>query len=258
MFDDIARINAWLDRSNDGRIRSEHDDSMRVMKIGEEYGEAVQAYIGMVGQNPRKGITHSMEDLLGELADVAVTALCAIQHFTGDARVTRTVIAAKIAHISVRAGLVDTPIYDATVTAGRVPTFTPASEPVPPFETIPRLRKLREPFEPYGLAHIHDGDETVEGCPGCFPGVAFEYGPNGAVAHTDAVSAYPADIAREPASEPASGSVGVPVGKPVTLPVGEPARLGVRLHLGDACWCGQEHATGDVAELNQVYGKYIR
>jgi hypothetical protein len=104
MFADIAVINSWLDRSNTGMI-PEHDDSMRVMKIGEEFGEAVAAYIGMVGQNPRKGVTHTRTDLLAELADVAVTALAAIQHFTGDPVIARAVMASKIARIMHRAGL---------------------------------------------------------------------------------------------------------------------------------------------------------
>lgn len=102
MFADIAAINAWIERANG---QSEHEDSMRVMKIGEEYGEAVAAYIGMTGQNPRKGVTHSRGDLMMELADVAVTALCAMQHFTGNAEITRGMLAAKIAAIINRADI---------------------------------------------------------------------------------------------------------------------------------------------------------
>jgi hypothetical protein len=106
MFDDISRINAWLDRNEPGP----HEDSMRVMKIGEEFGEAVAAYIGMTGQNPRKGITHTEYDLLSELADVAITALCAIQHFTGHKDVTERMLTEKIAMIMSRAGLADQPV----------------------------------------------------------------------------------------------------------------------------------------------------
>jgi len=102
LFADIAAINAWLDRSNP---HDEHEDSMRVMKLAEECGEAIGAYIGMVGQNPRKGKTHTMEDLLGELADVAVTALCAIQHFTLDAELAERLVTHKATMIKARAGL---------------------------------------------------------------------------------------------------------------------------------------------------------
>ena len=85
LFDDMARINAWLENANGF---SAHEDSMRVMKVGEEFGEAIEAYIGMTGQNPRKGVTHSPEDLLSELADVAITAMCAMVHFSAGAGVS--------------------------------------------------------------------------------------------------------------------------------------------------------------------------
>jgi NTP pyrophosphatase (non-canonical NTP hydrolase) len=102
LFADIGAITRWLDESNPV---GPHEDSMRVMKLAEECGEAVAAYIGMVGQNPRKGVTHSLDDLLNELADVAVTALCAMQHFTQDTDVTEGVFAAKVERIISRSGI---------------------------------------------------------------------------------------------------------------------------------------------------------
>lgn len=102
LFDDVAAITAWLDTSNPA---SPHEDSMRVLKLVEEAGEAAAAYIGMVGQNPRKGVTHSQTDLLSELADVALTALCAMQHFTQDAAVTRGMLASKVAGIMARSDI---------------------------------------------------------------------------------------------------------------------------------------------------------
>ena len=78
LFGDMARINRWLETANG---LSAHEDSMRVMKVGEEFGEAVAAYIGMTGQNPRKGVTHTSDDLAAELADIAVTAMCALVDF---------------------------------------------------------------------------------------------------------------------------------------------------------------------------------
>ena len=97
LFADVRDITAWLDRS---RPPGPHEDSMHVLKLVEEAGEAAAAYIGMMGQNPRKGVTHTRMDLLNELADVALTALCAMQHFTQDAAVTRGVLASKVAGIS--------------------------------------------------------------------------------------------------------------------------------------------------------------
>nr|WP_245923304.1 MazG-like family protein [Actinoplanes atraurantiacus] len=50
----------------------------RILKVTEEAGEAAQAWIGLLGQNPRKGVTHTRDDVAAELADVAFTALVAI------------------------------------------------------------------------------------------------------------------------------------------------------------------------------------
>ncbi|BEL07056.1 MazG-like family protein [Actinoplanes sichuanensis] len=58
----------------------------RIMKVTEEAGEATQAWIGMLGQNPRKGVTHTRDDVVGELADVVFTALVAIASLGADPR----------------------------------------------------------------------------------------------------------------------------------------------------------------------------
>lgn len=101
LFAHVANITAWLDASNPA---GPHEDAMRVLKLTEEAGEAAAAYIGMVGQNPRKGITHTIDDLLGELADVALTALCAMQHFTQSETATRALVEFRAAHVASRAG----------------------------------------------------------------------------------------------------------------------------------------------------------
>jgi len=107
IYDTIAAINDWIDGQS-ARLYQDQpaaQDWARVAKCAEESGEAVAALIGMTGQNPRKGVTHTVDDLLGELADVAVTALAAIQHFTGDAEVTQRVLEDKVAYIAARAGI---------------------------------------------------------------------------------------------------------------------------------------------------------
>lgn len=50
---------------------------MQALKVVEELGEAVGALIGITGQNPRKGVTHTEADLVGELFDVALSAYVA-------------------------------------------------------------------------------------------------------------------------------------------------------------------------------------
>lgn len=80
-FSTIAQLSAWLDRANG---TSDHETAMRLMKLTEETGEVMQAYIGCVGQNPRKGVTHTRQDVADELIDVVVTALVALHRFSDD------------------------------------------------------------------------------------------------------------------------------------------------------------------------------
>lgn len=54
----------------------------QVMKVSEEAGEAMQAYLGYIGANPRKGVCNTQSDVVDELADTAITALVAI-HILG-------------------------------------------------------------------------------------------------------------------------------------------------------------------------------
>lgn len=115
MFGDIEAINGWLDAAN-ANAHTAGDDPMRVLKVSEEIGEFIEAlimangraaaaYIGVTGQNPRKGKTHTMADVTAELADIAVTALCAIQHFAGNKTITRGIMASKISAIMARANI---------------------------------------------------------------------------------------------------------------------------------------------------------
>lgn len=69
---------------------------LRVLKLSEEVGEVAQAVIGATGQNPRKGVTHTWEDVQGELCDVAITALVALRTLTPEAREVFTRHLAKV------------------------------------------------------------------------------------------------------------------------------------------------------------------
>ncbi|MFF7184379.1 MazG-like family protein [Streptomyces sp. NPDC008222] len=84
LWDSIGRLQAWLDAHRahggaDGLL-------LRVLKLSEEVGEVAQAVIGATGQNPRKGTTHTWEDVQAELCDVVITALVALRTMTPDAR----------------------------------------------------------------------------------------------------------------------------------------------------------------------------
>lgn len=70
---------------------------VQLVKIVEEVGEAAGAYIGMLGANPRKGETHTMEDFHTELLDVALTALMLYRNTGGGPPLARL-----SAHIELR------------------------------------------------------------------------------------------------------------------------------------------------------------
>ena len=89
---DAAR--AWLDASNGTEAL---ELTCRILKVTEEAGEAAQAWIGALGQNPRKGVTHSRAEVAGELADVAFTALVAIASLGFDPRLTMQRCTEKVA-----------------------------------------------------------------------------------------------------------------------------------------------------------------
>ncbi|MCX5423657.1 MazG-like family protein [Streptomyces sp. NBC_00078] len=74
-----ARIATALDAANG---TGEHGAAMRLIKVVEEAGEASAAYIGVTGQNPRKGTTHTRADVADELCDVIIAAAVALHSFT--------------------------------------------------------------------------------------------------------------------------------------------------------------------------------
>ncbi|MEU6309978.1 MazG-like family protein [Streptomyces sp. NPDC047014] len=74
----IRRIKRWLDDSV-GDLSPREVVLFRVLKVGEEFGEVAEAVHGVNGANPRKGRSHSMDDVMKELVDVAVTALVALE-----------------------------------------------------------------------------------------------------------------------------------------------------------------------------------
>ncbi len=57
---------------------------LRILKLSEEVGEVAEAVIGATGQNPRKGFSHTWDDVQAELCDVAITALMALRTLTPD------------------------------------------------------------------------------------------------------------------------------------------------------------------------------
>ena len=96
-WDTVARLVEWLDRSS--TLPPETDKLLRLMKLSEEVGEVAQAVIGVTGQNPRKGVTHTWDDVTSELCDVILTAMVALTTITPDAR---EVFARRVDHVAAR------------------------------------------------------------------------------------------------------------------------------------------------------------
>jgi NTP pyrophosphatase (non-canonical NTP hydrolase) len=82
----LAEISKWIDESpaNQANTATTNLVMRTTVKLSEEIGEVGAAIIGMTGQNPRKGVTHSIEDVRKELLDVALTALTAVEHVSGN------------------------------------------------------------------------------------------------------------------------------------------------------------------------------
>ena len=84
VWDTIEKITGQLDASS--TLAPDTEKLLRIMKLTEEAGEVTQAVIGTLGQNPRKGVTHTWDDVQAELCDVMVTAMVALATLTPDAR----------------------------------------------------------------------------------------------------------------------------------------------------------------------------
>ncbi|WP_405452617.1 MazG-like family protein [Streptomyces achromogenes] len=80
----IDRLCQWLDEETPSASGSDVR-LLRVLKISEEMGEVAEAVHGALGTNPRKGTSHTWEDVEKELIDVAVSTLVALRTITPDA-----------------------------------------------------------------------------------------------------------------------------------------------------------------------------
>ncbi|MEU1852965.1 MazG-like family protein [Streptomyces sp. NPDC019990] len=83
-WDQVGRLVQWLDKNAEPASQADVT-LLRVLKIGEEYGEVAEALHGAMGANPRKGRSHSWNDVQTELADVIVTSMVALATVAPDA-----------------------------------------------------------------------------------------------------------------------------------------------------------------------------
>lgn len=84
LWSTIEALSEWLDTNRP--VEGREGLLLRILKLSEEVGEVSQAVIGATGQNPRKGVTHTWEDVEAELCDVVITALMALRTLTPEAR----------------------------------------------------------------------------------------------------------------------------------------------------------------------------
>ncbi|WIE81393.1 MazG-like family protein [Curtobacterium sp. MCSS17_016] len=82
--DATGRFSTWLDSTYPDGMHEDLVTHRRVGKLVEEVGEVTAAIGGYFGENPRKGTTHTLDDLQGELLDVAFAALGAWEHLDGN------------------------------------------------------------------------------------------------------------------------------------------------------------------------------
>lgn len=74
----------------------------RITKLFEEAGEAIKKFSEATGENPRKGVTSTMEEVLDEAGDAYLTAILLVQHFTKDPARTAAVLRKAMAKLEMR------------------------------------------------------------------------------------------------------------------------------------------------------------
>ncbi|CAM5296265.1 putative protein OS=Streptomyces tendae OX=1932 GN=GUR47_11025 PE=4 SV=1 [Streptomyces tendae] len=84
LWDTIDALWTWLEAEQP--VGGREGLLLRVLKLSEEVGEVAEAVIGATGQNPRKGVTHTWDDVEAELCDVVITAMVALRTLTPGAR----------------------------------------------------------------------------------------------------------------------------------------------------------------------------
>lgn len=96
-WDSIERLVAWLDAESNAT--PEMARVLRILKITEEAGEVAEAVHGVSGSNPRKGTSHTWEDVQAELCDVLMTSMVALKTLTPDAE---KIFAERLNHVAER------------------------------------------------------------------------------------------------------------------------------------------------------------
>ena len=81
--EELTALSTWFDEHNSG-IDPQFNLVMRFLKVVEENGEMMAEIIGMLGQNPRKGVTSDLDHVIKEGLDGVVSLLGAVESATGN------------------------------------------------------------------------------------------------------------------------------------------------------------------------------
>ncbi|MFC9228322.1 MazG-like family protein [Streptomyces decoyicus] len=85
VWETVGRLARRFDaHDNAGGLDQAQQWTLQVLKIAEETGEASQAVIGARGTNPRKGDSHTWQDVHAEVADVIITGMVALARMRPD------------------------------------------------------------------------------------------------------------------------------------------------------------------------------
>ncbi|MEU1850636.1 MazG-like family protein [Streptomyces sp. NPDC019990] len=79
----IARLATRLEEHS--ALPREQRILLQLLKIQEEAGEVAEAVIGAMGQNPRKGHSHTWDEVEAEICDVIVTGMVALMRMNPEA-----------------------------------------------------------------------------------------------------------------------------------------------------------------------------
>ncbi|WP_311766895.1 MULTISPECIES: MazG-like family protein [Streptomyces] len=115
----IARLAGRLEDHSD--IPREQRILLQLLKIQEEAGEVAEAVIGAMGQNPRKGHSHTWDDVEAEVCDVIVTGMVALARMNPDAE---AVFARHMDRIASRDLMAQGQAGEARTTSGRSASTT--------------------------------------------------------------------------------------------------------------------------------------
>ncbi len=98
------RINRQLDRRVNATIAALPPIvrlAVQGLKVTEEVGELADAINGTLGENPRKGMTHTVDDVIAEAIDVTLSALVLVE-MAAPGR-SRRIIADRLLYLAERA-----------------------------------------------------------------------------------------------------------------------------------------------------------